>query len=159
MSLTNTEIFDMIDCNDTEINYSEQCNVCLDSIDESNTVTLKCGHKYHYDCILNTYKMFSSKKRECPYCRNSSGLLELKKGYKFIPNIHKEVSNTKCNNDFEQKVEQKFEQNLKIATKKKCSAILANGINKGKKCKNTGKNKINGIYYCGIHAVRHMKNI
>ena len=147
MKLTNTEILDMIYCDDTEIDYTEQCNICLESIDESDMIKLKCGHKYHYNCILNSYKMYSSKKRECPYCRNDGGLLELRKGYKFIPNIHKEVSN----DEFEEKVEEKVKKKIKIGTKKKCCAILVNGINKGKKCKNTGKNKINGKYYCGIH--------
>ena len=41
----------------------KSCLVCHDKLDK-DIVTLKCGHKYHYNCIFMTFKM--NKKRECP---------------------------------------------------------------------------------------------
>ena len=87
--------------------------------------------------------MFSSKKRECPYCRKDGGYLELRKGYKYLKNIHKEkkikekkIILKECKNT--EKIE---------LTSNCCMAILASGKNKGKKC--TNKCKFGS--YCGRH--------
>ena len=43
-----------------------ECFVCYDIIDENEQgVRLKCGHTYHYDCILLSYQMKTDK--ENPY--------------------------------------------------------------------------------------------
>ena len=41
------------------------CNICKDSNNDSS-ITLKCGHTYHRECILLSIKHSSN---ECPYCR------------------------------------------------------------------------------------------
>ena len=82
---------------------SNMCLICYDTYDEKSKVndkhkcvTLKCNHKFHYECIYITYKS-QKKPRVCPYCRKDGGYLPLIPGQ--IPQrfIHKEY--TKLNND------------------------------------------------------------
>ena len=42
------------------------CNICLEQL-EDNVVKLKCGHSYHYNCIL----IWFEKKKSCPTCNES----------------------------------------------------------------------------------------
>lgn len=44
---------------------TQECPICLDSISERKIRTLKCGHKFHDDCI-NIWKKEAT---TCPYCR------------------------------------------------------------------------------------------
>ena len=98
--------------------------------------------------------MFSSKKRECPYCRKDGGYLDIRKGYKYIKNIHKEKvilikdkkKNLKkcCNSSLKKPEKIKLIGNC-------CMAILASGKNAGKQC--TNKCKIGS--YCGKHKNLH----
>ena len=54
------------------------CDICCeDHNDES--IILKCNHKFHYFCILKTFKV--SLNRKCPYCRTTSDLLIHNKKY------------------------------------------------------------------------------
>ena len=47
-----------------------------------NICSLKCGHKYHYECISYSYKYSYSK--TCPYCRKYGGTLSIKKCFSNI---------------------------------------------------------------------------
>jgi len=49
------------------------CNICKD-LNNDSSINLKCGHKYHRECILLSIKHSSN---ECPYCRQ----------YIYIPDI------------------------------------------------------------------------
>lgn len=44
---------------------SIECCICLNYINENNNTVLKCGHKFHFDCILNVL----NSKNACPICR------------------------------------------------------------------------------------------
>ncbi len=66
----------------------EECGICGDLLkndenDENNKinknkqiVTLKCSHKFHFECIQMSYKFANNK--QCPYCRKDGGPLEIK---------------------------------------------------------------------------------
>ena len=49
----------------SEEKYSEiiECPICLDK--HSNYIILKCGHKFHKDCIIK----WSNMNQTCPICR------------------------------------------------------------------------------------------
>ena len=42
-----------------------ECCICLNYINENNNTVLKCGHKFHFDCILHVL----NSKNACPICR------------------------------------------------------------------------------------------
>ena len=83
-----------------EDNESSMCPICFDSLENSlNIVTLDCGHKFHYDCIIDWFKQKKIKNpysnsgksiRVCPYCREKSGFLTLPEKTFPIKHIHKE---------------------------------------------------------------------
>ena len=133
----NCEIID----NNTSINQ-EVCNICYDEIDKSKDISiLKCGHKFHYKCILETYKNQNTRNsknstRTCPYCRENGGYLLLKPG--MIPQncIHKE---------YKDYINGKIEIVKYIPGK--CKYILKKGQNAGFQCSLNEKN--NG--YCTRH--------
>ncbi len=75
---------------------TDKCNICYDTFEETKdevVVQLICGHAFHYDCILESYKMKTDKIRQCPYCRKDGGWLPKIEGEKLIKNIHKEWKN------------------------------------------------------------------
>ena len=80
------------------------CNICYEK-HNSNSIKIKCGHKYHYECIKDSYKVkhssINKKKslRKCPYCRQDGGYLPLLEGYQIDTDIHiKKPKNYKqCN--------------------------------------------------------------
>ena len=129
----------------------KECPVCYDELDETS-VKLKCGHSFHYNCILNSYKSINKKNkirylRLCPYCRLDGGYLELKKNNYPIKGIHYEyyaIEKYIIMNDFE-KVKEMTKDYL---NPKKCNAIIKSGINKGYQCK---MNKKNNEDYCYHH--------
>lgn len=119
-------------------NSDEFCDICFDKHDKTSVV-LKCKHKFHYDCILESFvrkKIKNKTVRTCPYCRQKSGHLPLLEGMKPIKHIHKEKKKIK----------------KKIVN---CSAVVKNGKRKGKSCRNcVQKNSL----YCGIHK-KYINNI
>jgi len=127
------------------------CPICYDDNDE-RLITLKCGHKFHYMCIFETYKnnvknkhngKWYNKIRECPYCRLDGGYLELPE--KIIPSeyIHREYK------EFISYVKnEKLSSLKKYLNPDKCCTILSKGKNKGMQC---SKKKNNGDY-CKIHS-------
>lgn len=42
-----------------------ECCICMNNINENNNTVLKCGHKFHFDCILNVLNV----RNACPICR------------------------------------------------------------------------------------------
>lgn len=113
----------------------------LSDIKESNNeiCVLECGHKFHYDCIINSYKI-NKFKRKCPYCRSESGYIKLIPGIVPKLGIHKEYQEyMNCNRDL----------NDINFIKGRCQYILKRGINSGKQCSYKLK--------CGNYCVRHNK--
>tara|TARA_B100000795_G_scaffold239348_2_gene200964 strand:+ start:1259 stop:1690 length:432 start_codon:yes stop_codon:yes gene_type:complete len=142
----------MILHSDLENNYNidDNCLICHDLLEKdsiaisengnipfNSQVILKCSHKFHYNCIFNTYKI--NNKRECPYCRNIGDFLELKDGMIPFYNIHKEFDDY-VNGDFNL-------DNINYI-EGKCKKILKSGKNPGTQCKNKPKSNKN---YCGKH--------
>ena len=42
-----------VNCSETnQYEVENNCLVCHDTIKEEDKVVLKCGHKYHYNCIF-----------------------------------------------------------------------------------------------------------
>ena len=128
----------------------KECPICYDTHDDTS-IKLKCGHVYHYNCILTSYKASiynnSRSVRICPYCRNDGGYLILNEGtypIKGIHNEYNEIEHYLIRNDFSklQEITQKY------IDKTKCNAILKSGVNKGYQCK---KNKKKEMNYCHHH--------
>ena len=137
------------------------CEICFDDSEE-NLVDLKCTHKFHYDCVLNWYCKSSNLyanshfnksavKRQCPYCRQDGGYLDLPKDHKYIHGIHepkyddrKRLSSKKTGPDTG-------------ATKIELNPAFCKGIAKStkKQCKKKGKEDYGG--YCFHH--KHLANV
>lgn len=118
----------------TNITYKE-CSVCCEPLDpnKEEIVKLSCGHIYHYNCILQSYRAallvnrFTSK-RECPYCRCKGEYLELKPGMVPMRGIHKEYTTIRGRQikiDF-------LKEHYFVANK--CQSILVSGTNKHQQC-------------------------
>ena len=43
-----------------------ECSICLDEITDADCKILKCGHKYHEECIND----WLTRDKTCPYCRS-----------------------------------------------------------------------------------------
>lgn len=103
-----------------DIDFDNLCLICYDNLEpNSNIVKLKCGHRYHYDCILQTYKTNTSRKK-CPYCRSDGGYLPLSAGMRPVKYIHKEYNKA-------------GDYNITYIPNK-CKYILNSGKNKGCQC-------------------------
>ena len=128
----------------------DECAICYEKLDDSQ-IQLNCGHKFHYNCILQTFKANLNKKirhiKKCPFCRASTGYLELRENIYPIKHIHHEfyeIEHCLLRNDFDK---------LDEITKKyidysKCNAIIKTGKNKGYQCK---KKKKKNCDYCHLH--------
>ena len=121
---------------DEDSENKEICLVCHEPIENTDTVKLRCGHKFHYNCILMTFK-YSKVPRQCPYCRGYGGYLELKEGMLPLVGIHKEYKDL---------IDGKL-KNIKLI-EGKCKKLLKTGKNKGCQCKNKPKPNEE---YCGVH--------
>lgn len=132
---------------------NDTCPICYDKLD-TTSITLKCNHTFHYNCILNSFKSSITKNtksykwRKCPYCREECGYLPLRNNIYPFKNIHLE------HYEIEQCLFRHEFDKLKIITdkyinKSKCNAIIKTGINKGYQCK---KNKKKNFNYCHLHG-------
>lgn len=128
-----------------EINNEDNiCKICYDSLETQNNISLlKCGHKFHYECIMLTYKTLKGK-RQCPYCRKDGGYLDLYPGKAPIKNIHKEYSDFKNGNL----------DSIKFI-EGKCKFILKRGKNVGNQCSFNIKTNQG---YCARHHKMLFKN-
>lgn len=113
--------------------YVETCLTCYDNLGKKY-IKLLCSHKFHYDCIYNSYK-FAKKPvcRQCPYCRGNGGWLPLPSGTEPKKNIHREFRRTR--------------HKPVIFHSFRCKGILKSGMKKGLQCSH--KAKYNG--FCGKH--------
>lgn len=57
--------------NTTENEDTEHvCSICFDSIDmNKNAVSIECGHKFHFTCIIKNMAFASAAENKCPLCR------------------------------------------------------------------------------------------
>jgi hypothetical protein len=130
------------------------CSICHTDFDEEEDLNfkLRCGHKFHLECIFIIYSNnLDSKKiiRQCPYCRKDGGYIRLDKNIIPIKHIHEEY------NVFQEYINNKdTEQFMKFLNDKKCIAILKSGKNKGQQCNN------NPLHdkYCKKHYNFNNKN-
>ena len=111
----------------------DECPICYEKLDET-AIKLNCGHKFHYNCILNSYKMATIKNniklfRKCPYCRNiQNSILPRREGYPLIYGINSPMKYIMYTN--------------------KCSHIFKKGVKKGQIC-NSGCE--------GLYCIKHQK--
>ena len=117
----------------------EECGVCGDILN-SSTVTTKCNHKFHYDCILMTFST-SKEVRECPYCRGDAGYLALPENATPLLNIHKEYK-SKSKSSYVYKPISASAQHI-------CTAVFKSGKFKGQQCTHYKKPDSE---FCGIHS-------
>ena len=113
----------------TDSNEGEQfddkniCLICYDSMENNNNISiLKCGHKYHYNCIYQTYKNLKNK-RECPYCRCDGGYIALPEGRIPEKHIHQEYLEYRKGNT-----------GIVKLIEGRCKYILKRGLNAGYQC-------------------------
>ncbi len=106
----------------------ETCSICGDSLKNDFSHTLDCNHTYHYQCILQSFKLMNN--NECPYCRSNPHLLPLVNGLK---KVYEGIHDTTNLNEFSNHT---------------CNMILTRGKNKGKNC---SRNCLLGRDYCKTH--------
>lgn len=153
---------------------TENCLICYSPLDEITTA-IKCGHKFHRDCILSWYQdqavndACSGNKipRSCPYCRSDGGYLDLYVGEKFIKTVHFDkyeteppiepavyvpVTNSEISADVSADVSTEgnlivIDNNLETKNKDDDNKCIGK-TKKGKNCKNS---KVTGTLYCYKH--------
>jgi SNF2 family DNA or RNA helicase len=70
---------------------TENCPVCLDSIEENSLTILSCGHKYCWDCVCGIAKMYKYDSTiKCPHC---NGLIDKNNIYRIKNNSVNESTN------------------------------------------------------------------
>jgi len=121
-----------------ENNEEEECSICGTSLNEKYSFVLKCNHRFHYECLLSSFKEIKKTAiknnycNRCPYCRRACGVLPIVNGLKTITcQIHYKITDEVP----------KYEE-------KRCQGILKTGKNKGSIC---GKKCQLGYEYCKRH--------
>lgn len=68
----------------------EQDDICYICYEKNNneSVLLNCKHRFHHDCLTQTYTY--NKIKECPYCRHKYKYIPLIEGKTPIHGLHKE---------------------------------------------------------------------
>ena len=107
----------------------EICSICGDGLCKQYSHKLKCGHEFHYDCLMKSFK--GAKNTGCPYCRCENNLLPLVNGLKKIDYYIHDTTNI---HNYE---------NVK------CKTILKSGKNVGGQC---GKYCKLGYFTCSRHT-------
>ena len=108
------------------------CSICGDLLEDAYTHELKCGHIFHYECLMLSFKAI--KNTSCPYCRGVNNLLPLVNGLKKLQQgIH-------------------VMDGWELYENKKCAHFLERGKNKGKQC---SRNCHIGMDCCLIHNKKH----
>ena len=49
------------------MNKDDECAICLENMEDLDSVILDCGHEFHIDCLASSL-MVSTK---CPICRTN----------------------------------------------------------------------------------------
>ena len=138
-----TYVEDKVSSSETLKEEYNECEICCSELD--SFVTLRCKHKFHYECIFEWYLQCKAKKnsqhfkRPCPYCRSNGGYLDLPtKDSQYIAGIHK--PSHKPSDTIK-------DTSIKIEVGKgQCLGIAKST---GKQCKLAGKPQYSG--YCGWH--------
>ena len=105
------------------------CSICGDELSKQYAHKLQCGHIFHYECLLKSFK--GSGNNDCPYCRSIDNRLPLVNGIKII---NKRIHNTSDMNNY---------KNIP------CKTILKSGKNKDNEC---GKLCKLGYFTCQRHS-------
>lgn len=135
------------------IDTNPECRICGDNLEDNDIEILKCGHTFHYDCVIYAFNCPTSRSRECPYCRKHHGYLRLLPNMKPIKGIHKEYTNPK--KETKKKIK-KIVDSIDIPKVTKNTIILCKGkyktgIKAGEPCSAPAKPGKNG--YCGRHKI------
>ena len=137
----------------------EECSVCCDPLDPNGEeiIKLSCGHTFHYNCILQSYRAALnmnrySSKRECPYCRSKGEYLELKPGVVPMRGIHKEYNVLRGR---QIKIDLLREMYFDPS---KCQCLLVSGANKFQQCsRKHHKDSTDVIPMCSLHMKKKPK--
>ena len=115
---------------------SDICYICGDELSNKYIHDLDCSHRFHYDCIVKSFK--ASNNRKCPICRNDSSILPMVNccNGPYI-NIHYDYSSSLKDID-----------NLNNYNHVKCDHVISRGKNKGNLC---NKRCVIGFYKCINH--------
>ena len=121
----------------------DECGICGGYLVDEHCETLKCDHKFHYECIMKSFKKMKQDKyahpNRCPYCREKSGYLTIVNGLtSLIPKIHYDPSEGKP-----------------VYQSTRCSHILTRGNRKGLLCDK--KCKI-GSVTCRLHCMKSISS-
>lgn len=74
-------------------NEDNECLICYETLQDINITTILCGHKFHYDCIVESYRTSNfEQKQRCPYCRKKGGWIPKPKNKPFIQDVHKDTT-------------------------------------------------------------------
>lgn len=120
----------------------------------NRVIKLKCGHRFKYQNIIESYKITNCSgrnyigKRICPYCRKSGGYIPYN-GLQAIRGIH----NLNAVKEWRLKM---LEDKKKQNGCNTCSAILKTGINRGQECGSLVKN--NNSPYIFITTIHENEN-
>ena len=52
-----------------KIEKRDICTVCINDMGDKNKCVLKCGHKFHFDCIMKLMNTDTPYSNKCPLCR------------------------------------------------------------------------------------------
>lgn len=144
------------------------CPICQEKLGCSDMIRLLCFHSFHYECILNWYKVALRKPdtvRTCPLCREYGGHLPLKFGETPINDIHHiKKTKIKCLNTGSGNLNYLSnlllglgtlnEYDYNVSANNHSTIIQCPAIIKSKSSKNFGKQCSNWAYgssYCGVH--------
>lgn len=131
------------------------CCICYESLNELS-IKLKCGHMFHYECIIEWYKELNTAgaydgnkiPRTCSYCKNDGGFLKLHPGQPFLSGIHDptdEIVKTKGTKSVSKSGDGVSTSTGKISD----NGWQCMGLTKKKsQCKNY---RIDGKNYCHVH--------
>lgn len=115
------------------VDDTKECRICGDEFNNDNEKEpLKCGHVFHYDCIIYAFQAPSTA-HTCPYCRKYHGYLRLIEGVEPIKSIHRIINKEPNNN---------------VKNNNCCQATYKTGLKAGMQCNAKKKNNTN---YCGTH--------
>jgi hypothetical protein len=108
------------------------CDICGDLLNDQCTVTLKCNHSFHYECVFKSFLSEKKKHNTCPLCRRPHGQLHIVNGLsKLTHGIHYNDHSNKPDLD-----------------NKPCNVILKSGKRKGAPC---NASCMLGQYTCKRH--------
>jgi len=107
------------------------CDICGDLKSTGFIQKLDCGHEFHYECILKSFKSSKDYLNSCPICRQHQNRLPIINGLKKLEfgihfGIHEDA----------------------VIKNEPCMHILKTGKNKGTICNNNCKL---GYNVCGRH--------